>query len=401
MTVYAIWPAFASVGVVVLLACLPVFGRAGFQSNGVGRVRTIDGARGFLALAVVLHHGVIYYTFVRDGSWVVPPSRFYTLSGQVGVSCFFIITGYLFWSKAVRARGSLDFVDLMLGRLFRLGPIYLLVVLIAIAINFVRSGAVLNIPFAEFMMQLAQNLALGLFSLVDMNGVQGFSLTTAGVTWTLQYEWYFYLLLPLLSVFAINERVHLPFSLISFAAMLFLASVGGRIEPVLCAVFAAGMACASLENKGLIVKLSPVLLSLVVVILWLVLYLAYETAYLPGVALLLGASFYFILAGASIFGLLLTRPSIRLGELSYDIYLLQGIILYLAFAMPSVRSFALASDINHWIVLSMVMVVLLFVALVAHLLVERPGVEIGNRLRAMRQVNSSHPDRLATSLTQP
>ena len=385
MTVYAIWPAFATIAIIMLLVCCPVFERAGLQSGTVERVAAIDGARGFLALAVVLHHGIIYYKFVRDGSWVVPPSRFYTLAGQVGVSCFFIITGYLFWSKVVRSRGSLDFVNLMLGRLFRLGPIYLLVALLAIGINFFQSGATLNVPVSTYLMQLAQNLAFGIFPLTEMNGVQGTSIATAGVTWTLQYEWSFYLALPLFAVFAINERVHLPFAVASFAAMLFLASVDGRPQFILYAFFAAGMTCASLENKRLILRLPPTVLSVSVIALWLAIFLSYKTAYLPGAALLLATSFYFILGGASIFGLLLARPSIRLGELSYDIYLLQGIVLFCAFAIPSVRAYALASDVNHWIVLSTVTVVLVAVSLVAHLFVERPGVKLGGKLRAKRE----------------
>ncbi|MEK1853992.1 MAG: hypothetical protein AAAC48_19565 [Phyllobacterium sp.] len=74
-----------------------------------------------------------------------------------------------------------------------------------------------------------------------------------------------------------------------------------------------------------------------------------------------------------------------LGELSYSIYLMQGIVLYCVFAIGPLREFALASDANFWIVIFIVLVALVFVALAMHILVERPGVEFGRKLRGERQ----------------
>jgi hypothetical protein len=59
----------------------PGIDRIGFKSHEP-RVNAIDGARGFLALGVALHHAVIYYHFVRTDEWAAPPSRFDTLAGQ-------------------------------------------------------------------------------------------------------------------------------------------------------------------------------------------------------------------------------------------------------------------------------------------------------------------------------
>jgi peptidoglycan/LPS O-acetylase OafA/YrhL len=60
---------------------------------------------------------------------------------------------------------------------------------------------------------------------------------------------------------------------------------------------------------------------------------------------------------------------------------MQGPILYLLFAQGPLRKFALASDVNHWIVIFAAMAILVLVALAIHIFIERPGVSLGKRMR--------------------
>jgi peptidoglycan/LPS O-acetylase OafA/YrhL len=53
---------------------------------------------------VCFHHAVVGYVCYAHGRREAPPSRFYTLLGQVGVACFFMITAFLFWTKGLRDR---------------------------------------------------------------------------------------------------------------------------------------------------------------------------------------------------------------------------------------------------------------------------------------------------------
>ncbi len=97
MGFYSVWPFFGCLAVLLALARLPVFTAVDTPpSPHFNRVATLDGLRGFLALAVFFHHAAIYHRFLLDGVWALPPSRFYALLGPVGVSVFFMITGYLF-----------------------------------------------------------------------------------------------------------------------------------------------------------------------------------------------------------------------------------------------------------------------------------------------------------------
>jgi len=64
----------------------------------------------------------------------------------------------------------------------------------------------------------------------------------------------------------------------------------------------------------------------------------FDSMYDVAPELLLGAGFLLIVSGATLFGLLLTRPARRLGDISYGIYLLQGPVLLLAFSLPGLRA---------------------------------------------------------------
>lgn len=379
MSVYDIWPAFACMALLLLLACLPVFGRAGFASNGF-RVNSIDGARGFLALGVALHHSVIYYQFIGTGLWAAPPSQFYTLIGQVCVSFFFIITGYLFWGKIIRAKGFLDFPKLMMGRFFRLGPVYFFTIGLAVFIAFYRVGGQLNVAPEAYLLQVANNLALGFFPLVDMNGDNSSYTIVAGVTWTLRYEWYFYFALPVLALFARRNGTHLPFAIFLAVFCTVFALMGAGSDWTLFTLFGLGMVCASLEFEKILLKLPPAALSSIGIAILILIFWTCSTAYQPGVAFFIGVVFYLLVCGASLFGLLNAKPSVRLGDISYGIYLLQGPALYFVFAIGPVRRLAQMSDAGYWVVVFGTLTLLVVTALAVHIFIERPGVQLGKAI---------------------
>ena len=100
----------------------------------------MDGLRGFLALSVVLHHASIYHQFLQQASltsaaWSAPPSRLYLTLGMAAMSMFFMITGYLFWSRLIgdkfKDQGAQGWGRLYVGRIFRIGPLYLTALAVA------------------------------------------------------------------------------------------------------------------------------------------------------------------------------------------------------------------------------------------------------------------------------
>ena len=316
-----------------------------------GRRHVIDGLRGFAAFGVFLHHAAITHDYIAEGVWRLPPSRFFSMVGQVGVSVFFLITGYLFWSKLIRERGRPNWFALYVGRVFRIGPVYLLAIGGMILVVFavadwtpVEGGRKSRRP--------ARWLGLGIFSGVPVNGDFQANLYLAGVTWSLQYEWAFYAALAALSVGARREGWPLPFTALLLLGCLAWWHNGGPVwltpfDAIFALLFAAGMACASLEARGLTLRLPPALLSvgcLAAVVATFVL-APFAFGLLPTV--LLSLAFYLVISGGDLLGLLRSRPARRLGDVSFGIYMLQGLVLRATFAAKGVRGVVLGSDGSH------------------------------------------------------
>jgi peptidoglycan/LPS O-acetylase OafA/YrhL len=109
-------------------------------------------------------------------------------------------------------------------------------------------------------------------------------------------------------------------------------------------------------------------------------FIAFDSTYTAGAAVLLGLAFYLIASGCSFFGLLTTRGARRLGNASYGIYLLQGLVLTLAFSIARARNIALGSAIGHWSMVLLCAVVLVGISAAAHIGIERTGIALGRRL---------------------
>lgn len=350
------------------------------------RISTLDGLRGFLAFGVFFHHGAVYHRYILDGHWTLPPSAVFTLFGQVGVSVFFMITGYLFWSRMIVERGQPDWISFYIGRIFRIGPLYLLAVGTMLAVVFASTGFEIREPILRLSESVARWSLLGLLSGPEfVNGYENPGRILADVTWTLRYEWWFYISLPLAAFAARSSRMHLVAVLVGLFACLGVLSleIGSErlIRSEACvALFFLGMCCASLEAKGFTLRLPDWAMSVVAVVILMFVFATFETAYRAAPVALLGVVFYLIISGTSVFGLLRAQASRRLGDISYGIYLLQGIVLFFVFSIGSVKSFALISPVRHWSVVCLCALLLMGLAALTHHFVELPGIGVGKQI---------------------
>ncbi|MBW8811489.1 MAG: acyltransferase family protein, partial [Lysobacter sp.] len=143
-------PYFAIMLATFAFASLPLFRGADLAGPRPDqRTDTLDGLRGFLALSVFAAHTVVHYEYLRSGVWKPSSAQFYTVAGLLGVCLFFMVTGFLFWTKLLKAGGRPGWKALYIGRVFRLGPVYLAVVLTMIGVVAYRTGLQLQVPVSQ------------------------------------------------------------------------------------------------------------------------------------------------------------------------------------------------------------------------------------------------------------
>jgi peptidoglycan/LPS O-acetylase OafA/YrhL len=100
--------------------------------------------------------------------------------------------------------------------------------------------------------------------------------------------------------------------------------------------------------------------------------------------------FYLIASGTTLFGLLRTRAAQRLGNISYSVYLLQGLALALVYWSEPLRTLSLSSVAAFWMLGVGCSIVLTSAAALTYLYIELPGIRLGRKYSASR--SSTHAE---------
>ena len=293
------------------------FYRAQVAEGAASRFECIDGLRGFLALGVFAVHAVNMYTLHAGGQWASGSAPFHAKASTAGVGLFFMITGFLFWLRVLRAGRAFDTRAFFLSRLRRLAPMYAMSVLMVLAVVAAASGFALRDSPAVLARELRPWLSFGFMDTGALNGVSEARYINA-VYWTLAYEWMFYLALPLLALFARGWGA----ALLVAAVLVF-----GMQAPIVFNFLFGVLAAALVHARTLEGRLdSPWMAAVPLVSLGA--YFAAPAAYGLLASAALFGFFIFVVHGYSVFGLLRTRAAKLLGTISYSIYLTHCIALF-------------------------------------------------------------------------
>lgn len=350
------------------------------------RLRTIDGLRGYLAVGVAVHHAVITWFFLQGQGWNVPPSRLMTHLGQSAVALFFMVTAFLFWGRVLDRRGRLDWLSFAVGRAWRLYPAYLVALAGVLGIVAVLSDFTLREPARALLRGLRAWLLFTYPAAPDLNGVQGTGRLIAYVPWSLPYEVLFYAVLPLAAMLAF--RAPRPAVAAGCAAVLalLLAQAGWRWVfgwPVL-ASFLGGIAAAHAARHEALARAARRPLAAAIGLGCLVLTVTLlPTAYTWQATLLLGVFFTVVACGNSLWGALDRPAAAWLGEASYSVYLLHGLVLFMVLDRLGGRLDPARAD--AWLFAALAMAAMVLVVVLASataLLVEFPGMAAGRRQSA-------------------
>lgn len=344
-----------------------------------GRFASIDGLRGYLAFFVFLHHSCIWYFYLRTGKWEVPPSNLYTHFGQSSVALFFMITGFLFFSKLIEGRKKgIDWGKLFVSRFLRLAPLYFFVVFLLFLVVVILSDGILNEPVPMLLKKMMRWLGFTILGEPDLNGIAHTSRIIAGVTWSLPYEWLFYLSLPLLAL-TVGVTPPRPFIALGIAIFIYFGLWHPKIYYL---SFLGGIMASFLVRSDRFRNFAVRRVSSFVVIGCVgVAVAAFPSAYETLPLFLLAVAFALIASGNSLFGLLVSPVSRTLGEYAYGIYLLHGITLFTIFTfvlgLPESRAL---SPVSHWLVVVGITPFLIFICFLTFRFIERPSMQSTTRV---------------------
>jgi peptidoglycan/LPS O-acetylase OafA/YrhL len=322
------------------------FFRARVAESDSGRFEAIDGLRGICALGVFFTHAATSWFYYAEGRWTTAgaagDAHFYGMTGSVGVSLFFMITGLLFWRRALRAGAGLDARALYTSRIRRIVPMYLASVALVLLVVAALSGFRLHDSPVAFLKELRPWLSFGFMETGELNGVRDAHNINA-VYWTLAFEWMFYLSLPLLAHFAHGWR---------FGLLCALVLYFGIQAPVVLNFLAGALTAVLLERRLLETKLRIRLNSAwlaplpVAALAWV---FTLDSAYSPAATLLMFVFFVFVAHGNSIGGLLRTAAAKLLGTVSYSVYLVHCIVVFVTMRLVNaVSPLGDLSPLQYW-----------------------------------------------------
>lgn len=351
-----------------------------------GRNVAVDGLRGYLAFGVFLHHAVVWYFYLRSGAWGLPPASIYRELGATCVSLFFMITGYLFVGKLLDARARpIDWLALYISRVLRLTPLYLLAMCVLFLMVGALSGWQLREPLSALLAGAWQWLMFSIFAAPDLNVVHSTAVLIAFVTWTLAYEWLFYLCLPALAVVL---RAKAPVVLIvgcSLLAVIVALNMRGATFP---SSFAKGAIAAFISRQTRIAFLlrRPMFGAIILAAAWVALF-----GHVPRLAMtaLIAVAFCVVACGNTAFGLLSNRAAVVLGDISYGVYLLHGLVLSATFIfLVGSQRQATSSPMNHWLIVMAVGVAVVTISALTYRFIEQPSMRRVKSLSASIRSNA-------------
>jgi peptidoglycan/LPS O-acetylase OafA/YrhL len=206
-----------------------------------------------------------------------------------------------------------------------------------------------------------------------VNGMGDANQLMAGVTWSLPYEWWFYASLPAIGLL-FGRRAPLGWLVFGvFNVLLFKA--GWRLDSERLMPFIGGVLAAfAVRSEGLCRWARHPASGLAVLACLALTVAATRTAYEGTAVALLSGAFVLIACGSDVFGLFSAGASRMLGEATYSLYLLHGLMLSLVFrffvGMPEAARW---TPTQHWAVVLGLTVPLVGVSFLTYAWIEAPA----------------------------
>ena len=373
------WFALAAISLAILTASAisRIFRTPQKRSS---RLLSIDGLRGYLALGVFLHHVTCWFFYIHTGKWASPPSIFYAHLGGTSVSLFFMITAFLFWTKLLNGRDEpVKWCKLYISRILRLSPLWLFTVVAVFLIVAFASHLERNVSYFSLFYSGIRWVFFTFPSLPNINGYAMTGLIICSASWSLLYEWIFYIALPLGSIVVgvIPPWRWVFFSVTLLAVITCALVISTRpIYPSCFLTFLGGIAASYLVRSERLRSIAVGKVCSVIAMACFIAIFGYLPASSHGLYLcILTLGFAIVACGNSLFGILNWPSSLLLGEASYSIYLLHGIILYIPYKfIIGPDKLAAFSTVQYWSLVFAFVPLLVLFSFGTFLFIESPGI---------------------------
>jgi peptidoglycan/LPS O-acetylase OafA/YrhL len=346
------------------------------------RYMSLDGLRGFLALFVFIHHSSMWYMLSHTHQWVLMDSTMFAHFGFTSVMLFFMITAFLFFSKLIdNYNEKIDWLKLYTSRVFRIAPLYLFAVLAIVMIVGYCTHFELKEPLGKLILHIGQWV---LMMEPDINGMRGTKFVICGVQWSLAYEWLFYFSLATIGLLCFKLKPSIAIVLVSlllaglFIVIIYYYYLGTFSWDMIA--FAGGIAAAFISRNARARKiLSSDWFSVACLLLQGCAFL-----YKPSSWSFIATIPFFIVVscGNDLFGILSWRPCLLLGQMSYSIYLLHGLLLFFVFyiIIGLGGPHSLLPTFTYWLIICGICVLLILMCSFTYRYIERAGIMHGDAL---------------------
>ena len=342
-----------------------------FKRGNASNIGSMEGLRGFAVLLVFLvHYESLLKPWIANDAPLLAFAGSLHIVGNVGVDLFFLLSGYLIYGTLISRQQS--FLPFFARRLQRIYPAFTVVFVVYVALSLLMPSES-KIPKDNAALYLLANYLLlpGLFPIQAM----------ITVAWSLSYEMFCYLLLPVMVTFlklrdrTVGWRVTLFLS-IAVAFSVYTALNGG---PVRLIMFISGIVLYEAITKSEL-RAHPAagaiaLITGLAFMLWPLAGPAGETLKL----VVLFVTFF-------VFGLACFRtpqawlpaafsrtPLRWLGNMSYSYYLVHGLTLKAGFLVLSwILPPTGGESVLHWLLLLPMFGLTLIPSAMLFLLIERP-----------------------------
>ena len=370
----------------VLLRFSPAIERS-LRHSGQSRYHSVDGLRGYLAFGVFVHHTAIIWSFLHTGVFELPKEKFYIQIGLASVALFFMITGFLFWGRLIQKGRDFDWLAFAVSRVFRLYPLYLpLLVLVLFSVFHIQGWTLKDEPFEV----AGQILAWVLFDRPDINQFPQTGGLIANVTWTLSYEVFFYMALPLFGMVFVYRRNWQQVVLCLLGIYTLYQVVGWEhsLKKHILMSFLGGVAAAYWVRRPKIVAWSQTPVAGIIALLTVLMILTlFRKSFALAPLALLTLVFSIIASGHTLFGALTLRSIRWMGEISYSTYLLHGFLLWLMMQrLPLVLPIDSKDPLVFVSLAALCSCLLIVISSLSFLYIEKPGMAAGKQVvRRLRQ----------------